>query len=542
MAVPPPQQGTAMMNYVGQFPPSVMALQQQEPQQQQPNQFSFPPFQQFGQLWQLGAGICSSKSNDDVIFNRSFLNPTHNYAFAAAVLLKKISTDAKTIKQWAILDSGATSHFLTTNAPVTNICAATVPLVARLPNGERMQSRHTCTLNLPELPAVARNAHIIPGLALHSLLSVITMCNAGCTVTFTKIGCSIVYHGRTIVCGHKCARTGLWMIPLHSTPLHSVPATNSPATAMAANVEATLSAAKYARYIPQLLCSPPTSTLIWALAVSTKLSTIPGLTPAFINNNLPHSTATNKGHMRRHQSNTASMHNIQNDKVAMRAKVHRMMLQQEACSMQDMFCFAALTNANTGTMYTDLTGSFPVRLFKNMQYIFVAYVYNLNAIIVHAMPTCTNTAMITAFKEVITVLWTRGNRPALNIMDKECSTAVEQYICLEKINIHLVPPHNHWANATEQAIATFKEHFIAALATVNQLCPLQLWDEFLPQVELPLNMLSFSCHNPKISANQEVYGAFDFNKTPLAPLGTKALIYDDPILDIDGWLNEWSVI
>ena len=50
--------------------------------------------------------------------------------------------------------------------------------------------------------------------------------------------------------------------------------------------------------------------------------------------------------------------------------------------MHDMFCFAALAAANTGTMYTDLTGAFPIRSFKNMQYIFVAYIYDLNAIIV----------------------------------------------------------------------------------------------------------------------------------------------------------------
>jgi hypothetical protein len=205
-----------------------------------------------------------------------------------------------------------------------------------------------------------------------------------------------------------------------------------------------------------------------------------------------------------------------------------MMPQQEACSMQDVFCFAVLADANTGTMYTDLTGSFPVRSFKNMQYIFVAYVYDLNAIIVHAMPTCTDAAMITAFKEVIEVLRTRGYHPALYVMDDECSTAVERYIRSEKINIQLVPPHNHRANAAEQAIATFKEHFIATLATVNQLCLLQLWDEILPQVELTLNMLRFSRHNPKISANQEVYGAFNFNKTPRAPPGMKALIYDNP--------------
>ncbi len=120
-----------------------------------------------------------------------------------------------------------------------------------------------------------------------------------------------------------------------------------------------------------------------------------------------------------------------------------MMPQQEACSMQDMFCFAALANANTRTMYMDLTGSFPVRLFKNMQYIFVAYVYDLNAIIVCAMPTHTNTAMITAFKEVIMVLRTRGYHPALKVMDNKCSTAVEQYIHSEKINIQLISPHNH---------------------------------------------------------------------------------------------------
>ncbi len=191
-------------------------------------------------------GICSSKSNNDVIFNRSFPIPTHNYAFAAAVLLKTISTNAETIKQWAIQDLGATSHSLTINAPATNICTATIPLVARLLNGERVQSTHTCTLDLPKLPAAARNAHIIPGLASHSLLSVVTMCNAGCTVTLTKIRCSIVYPGRTIVCGHKCMQTGLWMIllqqahtryplssykgntPLHSTPLHSTPLNSTP--------------------------------------------------------------------------------------------------------------------------------------------------------------------------------------------------------------------------------------------------------------------------------------------------------------------------
>jgi hypothetical protein len=136
--------------------------------------------------------------------------------------------------------------------------------------------------------------------------------------------------------------------------------------------------------------------------------------------------------------------------------------------------------------------------------------------------------MITAFTEVITSLRARGYHPALNVMDNECSAVVEKHIKTSKINIQLILPHNHCINAAKQAIATFKEHFIAALATVDMLCPLQLWDEFLPQVELTLNMLCFSHRNPNQSANQEIYGPFDFNKIPLAPLGTKALIYNDP--------------
>jgi hypothetical protein len=109
-------------------------------------------------------------------------------------------------------------------------------------------------------------------------------------------------------------------------------------------------------------------------------------------------------------------------------------------------------------------------------------------------------------------------------MDNECSAAVKKYI-----QSHLTPPHNHQANATKLAITTFKEHFISALATADMLCPLQLWDEFLTQVKLTLNMLRFSRKNPKKSANQEVYSSFDFNKTPLAPLETKALVYNDPV-------------
>ena len=65
---------------------------------------------------------------------------------------------------------------------------------------------------------------------------------------------------------------------------------------------------------------------------------------------------------------------------------------QEICATQDVFCFSALADDITGIMLTNFTGAFPVRSFKSMQYIFATHVYDLNAIILRAMPSCTDDA------------------------------------------------------------------------------------------------------------------------------------------------------
>jgi hypothetical protein len=89
-----------------------------------------------------------------------------------------------------------------------------------------------------------------------------------------------MYRGKTIVCGHKCQRTGLWMVSLTpdtSTASTSTPTTRQSAIAVAANVDANSSAAEYAHYVYQLLCSPLAATLLIALNKRTKLQTIQGL-------------------------------------------------------------------------------------------------------------------------------------------------------------------------------------------------------------------------------------------------------------------------
>jgi hypothetical protein len=292
------------------------------------------------------------------------------------------------------------------------------------------------------------------------------------------------------------------LTPWSPTAPTALSAINPPSIAMAANVDATSSSAKYARYLHQLLCSPPAATHLHALASSTELTTIPGLTLALICSHLPCSMATNKGHMCRHPSYTAATCNDHASIVLARAEVNWMCPPHRACAVQDMFCFAALVNATLGKMYTNITGAFPIRSFKNMQHIFFTYIYGLNAIIVRPMPSHTNTLFISAFSKVFAILRACNYQPALNVMDNECSKVVEKHIRANKKDIQLVPPHNHHDNTAECAIAMFKEQFVATLATVDMLCPLQLWDEFLPQVELTLNLLYFSCRNPCVSANQ----------------------------------------
>jgi hypothetical protein len=92
----------------------------------------------------------------------------------------------------------------------------------------------------------------------------------------------------------------------------------------------------------------------------------------------------------------------------------------------------------------------------------------------------------------------------------------------------LVEPDNHRVNAAERAIQTFKNHFIAGLATVDKNFPLQLWDELIPQCQDTLNMLRTSRVNKHLSAYAVLEGPFNFDKTPIAPPGTKAIIYNDP--------------
>jgi hypothetical protein len=100
--------------------------------------------------------------------------------------------------------------------------------------------------------------------------------------------------------------------------------------------------------------------------------------------------------------------------------------------------------------------------------------------------------------------------------------AFQKYI----INFQQVPPKEHCVNAAERAIRTFKNHFVSVLCTVDSQYPLTEWDRLLPQTLLTLNLLHSSRIHPfALSAHASLFGNFDFNRTLIAPSGTKIIAH-----------------
>jgi hypothetical protein len=98
----------------------------------------------------------------------------------------------------------------------------------------------------------------------------------------------------------------------------------------------------------------------------------------------------------------------------------------------------------------------------------------------------------------------------------------------QDIAFQLVPPGTHRRNAADRVIRTFKNHFIAALCSLDKNFPLHLWDRLIPQAVLALNLLRGSRINPKLSVWAQINEPYDYNATPIAPPGIRVVVYEPP--------------
>ena len=136
-------------------------------------------------------------------------------------------------------------------------------------------------------------------------------------------------------------------------------------------------------YHHQTLCLSTKSTLLEAIK-NNQLKSWPGLTVELIQKHLPPSSATARGHMARTRQGARSTRNQQQQTLDAKEEADSINPPQQMCTAIDneMFVFAALADANADTIYTNLTGSFPVRSYLGMQHLFIAYIYTINAIII----------------------------------------------------------------------------------------------------------------------------------------------------------------
>ena len=133
--------------------------------------------------------------------------------------------------------------------------------------------------------------------------------------------------------------------------------------------------------------------------------------------------------------------------------------------------------------------------------------------------------MISAYKELYTNWEGLRHKPKLHIFDNKCNKCIKPFLKKKGTKRHHVAPDNQGVNAAGPAVKTTTYHAIAALATLDWSYPIQLWSKTIKQFQDTLTMFRTSRLDTAKTAYQETEGEFDWNATPLAPLGTRELVF-----------------
>ena len=127
--------------------------------------------------------------------------------------------------------------------------------------------------------------------------------------------------------------------------------------------------------------------------------------------------------------------------------------------------------------------------------------------------------LLEGFKEMHETLKKAGINPILHRIDNKFSIELIEEIESRGLKYHIAPRGNHQTIAAERGIQTLKNHFISVLYGCAPTFLKNQWDRVLLVAVLTLSMLRPLRNIPVKSVYNKLWGNFDFNKTPLAPLG-----------------------
>ena len=103
----------------------------------------------------------------------------------------------------SVVDSCSSGVYLTKGALCANINLFDPTISVGTATGHVQKSSALFTLVLPQIPVATTNGHILPSFQ-HSLVGVVTLCDANCTVVFTKSSVTVLYpRGESILTGWR---------------------------------------------------------------------------------------------------------------------------------------------------------------------------------------------------------------------------------------------------------------------------------------------------------------------------------------------------
>ena len=119
-----------------------------------------------------------------------------------------------------------------------------------------------------------------------------------------------------------------------------------------------------------------------------------------------------------------------------------------------------------------------------------------------------------------------GHTVDMKILDNE-SRQTYRSIIEDKwdCKYQLVPPDVHFRNAFECEIWTFKEYFLSILAGFTDSFPNLLWDQLILQTKLTLDPPRQSTITLTMPAWEHYHRPFNFDATPMVPIGRPIIIH-----------------
>ena len=442
-------------------------------------------------------------------------------------ILKKSLTSIPPKQNSVILkaDSGATKTYLRPQDQVAIINKQKTPNGPRvgIPNGMKMNTIAKGHLPLHHLLTnKACQANIIKGLNNASLLSIGQLCDDDCVAIFDKRFLNIYKGKHKIIRGVRNWNDGLWDVhlPTQEQRLNMI-------------VRKDKTKIELAEYLHKCAFSPSLPTFQRAIR-NGNLVTWPGINDINFEKYVQNLVPTAKGHLDQERSNLQSTKENNPEEEDFKPTDGKEKTWENAAIL-----YAFKPKEKT---YSDQTGRFPHRSSRGNEYIMVMYDYDSNAILVTALKNRQAKTIVEAWESLHARLTQHGHTTKNFVLDNECSNDMKAALKKHNKQYQLTPPNIHRRNAAERAIRTFKNHMMAGFATCDKMFPVSEWDRLLHQAELTLNLLRTSRINPKLSAYAYLFGVFDFNKTPLAPPGTRTIIHkkskDRGSWDyhgVDGW-------